>query len=38
MAVWALSRLLPQAAFASLRNNSMNHEADAEVRREWEAA
>jgi epoxyqueuosine reductase len=38
MAVWALSQLLPQAAFASLRNNSMNHEADAEVRREWEAA
>jgi epoxyqueuosine reductase len=38
MAVWALSRLVPAAAFAILRNNHLRLEADADVRREWETA
>ena len=38
MAVWALSRLLPEAKFASLRNAWMTREEDVDVRREWETA
>jgi epoxyqueuosine reductase len=38
MAVWALSRLLPAAEFAKLRNTHLGVEADADVRREWEVA
>jgi epoxyqueuosine reductase len=36
MAVWALSRLLPEPDFAALRIHHMSKEADADVRREWE--
>jgi epoxyqueuosine reductase len=36
MAVWALSRLLPEPDFAGLANLHLNTEADADVRREWE--
>lgn len=35
MAVWALSRLLPQADFAKLRQAHLPAETEAEVRREW---
>ncbi|MBW8282877.1 MAG: tRNA epoxyqueuosine(34) reductase QueG [Rhizobium sp.] len=35
MAVWALSRLIPQAEFAQLRQAHLPLEGDAEVRREW---
>ncbi|MBV2186076.1 MAG: tRNA epoxyqueuosine(34) reductase QueG [Rhizobium sp.] len=35
MAVWALSRLLPGAEFAQLRNLHLPAETEAEVRREW---
>jgi epoxyqueuosine reductase len=38
MAVWALSRLLPPAAFSALRGLHMNRETDIDVRREWETA
>ncbi len=38
MAVWALSRLLPEPAFAALRNRHMMTEADTHVRHEWETA
>ena len=38
MAVWALSRLVPGPAFATLRNHHLSLEADADVRREWETA
>jgi epoxyqueuosine reductase len=38
MAVWALSRLLSEPAFAALRTRHMGNEADADVRREWETA
>jgi epoxyqueuosine reductase len=37
MAVWALARLLDDAAFAALRAKHMVGETDAEVRREWRA-
>jgi epoxyqueuosine reductase len=36
-AVWALSRLLPAAEFAMLRQTALAREADPEVRAEWEA-
>jgi epoxyqueuosine reductase len=36
MAVWALSRLIPEPDFAGFRNHHMNSEQDADVRREWE--
>ncbi len=35
MAVWGLSRLLPQAEFASLKQRHLPHETDAQVRAEW---
>lgn len=35
MAIWALSRLLPAAEFAELREAHLPGEAEAEVRREW---
>ncbi len=35
MAVWALSRLLPPAAFDGLRARCLAGESDPEVRREW---
>ncbi|PPJ48094.1 tRNA epoxyqueuosine(34) reductase QueG [Rhizobium sp. KAs_5_22] len=35
MAIWALSRLLPEAEFAELREGHLPGEAEAEVRREW---
>ena len=38
MAVWALARLLAKPDFAALRNQRMNSETDAQVRREWETA
>jgi epoxyqueuosine reductase len=38
MAVWALSRLMGEPAFAALRNERINSETDAGVRREWETA
>jgi epoxyqueuosine reductase len=38
MAVWALSRLLAEPDFLRLRSRHVNAEADADVRREWEAA
>ena len=38
MAVWALSRLVGEPDFARLRNQCMNSETDAQVRREWETA
>ena len=38
MAVWALSRLLPEPAFARLRSERMMTETDEDVRREWETA
>ena len=38
MAVWALSRLLGEPAFVALRNQRINSETDASVRREWETA
>ena len=38
MAVWALSRLLSEAKFASLRNACLTREEDVDVRREWETA
>lgn len=38
MAVWALSRLLPQADFAKLRQAYLPAETEAEVRREWTMA
>jgi epoxyqueuosine reductase len=38
MAVWALSRLMGEPAFATLRNQRINSETDAGVRREWETA
>ncbi len=38
MAVWALSRLLDPPAFASLREDHMPREDDADVRREWAEA
>jgi epoxyqueuosine reductase len=38
MAVWALSRLLPEPDFTRLRNQHMRDEADGDVRREWETA
>jgi epoxyqueuosine reductase len=37
MAVWALARLLPAAAFADLRNTCLPGETDPDVRQEWEA-
>ncbi len=37
MAVWALSRLLPPGAFASLRGRYLADESDAAVRAEWDA-
>jgi epoxyqueuosine reductase len=36
MAVWALSRLLPQHEFTALRNRYITAEGDSAVRREWE--
>ncbi len=36
MAVWALSRLLPEPDFRRLRNLHMDDETDTGVRREWE--
>ena len=36
-AVWALSRLLPQADFAALRQRRLGGEISPEVREEWEA-
>jgi epoxyqueuosine reductase len=38
MAVWALSRLLGEPAFAALRNERISGETDADVRHEWETA
>ena len=38
MAVWALSRLMDEPDFARLRNEHINSETDADVRREWETA
>ncbi|MBC7311674.1 MAG: tRNA epoxyqueuosine(34) reductase QueG [Rhizobium sp.] len=38
MAVWALSRLLPQADFAKMRQAYLPAETEAEVRREWTMA
>ena len=38
MAVWALSRLMGEPDFSSLRNERINSETDANVRREWERA
>lgn len=38
MAVWALSRLMAEPDFAHLRNERIQEETDAEVRREWEPA
>ncbi|WP_374330983.1 tRNA epoxyqueuosine(34) reductase QueG [Aestuariivirga sp.] len=38
MAVWALSRLMGEPAFASLRKERIGSETDANVRREWETA
>ncbi len=38
MAVWALSRLLPEPDFNRLRNQHMRDEADHDVRGEWETA
>ena len=38
MAVWALSRLLPEPDFTRLRNSHLEQEADEDVRREWERA
>ena len=38
MAVWALSRLLPQVDFAALRETHLPAETEAEVRREWTTA
>jgi epoxyqueuosine reductase len=35
MAVWALSQLLPQDAFACLRDERLANETDEDVRREW---
>ncbi|MBC7149319.1 MAG: tRNA epoxyqueuosine(34) reductase QueG [Rhizobium sp.] len=35
MAIWALSRLLPAAEFAELREGHLSGEAEAEIRREW---
>ena len=35
MAVWALSRLLPAAAFDALRARRIAGETDPDVRREW---
>ncbi len=37
MAVWALSRLVPGAAFAGLRARHRSREADEAVRQEWDA-
>jgi epoxyqueuosine reductase len=37
MAVWALTQLLPAAAFADLRNTCLPGETDASVRQEWDA-
>jgi epoxyqueuosine reductase len=37
MAVWALSRLMPGAEFARLRDLHLRNETDAAVRGEWEA-
>ena len=36
-AVWALSRLLPDGQFASLREKYQSREADADVSAEWQA-
>ena len=38
LAVWALSRLMPEPEFAALRMTHIASEADAHVRREWETA
>ncbi|MCA3573176.1 MAG: tRNA epoxyqueuosine(34) reductase QueG [Aestuariivirga sp.] len=38
MAVWALSRLLPDEGFRQLRQHHLNGETDADVRHEWETA
>lgn len=38
MAIWALSRLLPEAEFAQLRKVHLPAETEAEVRREWAMA
>jgi epoxyqueuosine reductase len=38
MAVWALSRLMGEPDFTTLRNERINSETDASVRREWETA
>ena len=38
MAVWALSRLLPEAEFESLRAKHLPQETDPDVRAEWEIA
>ena len=38
MAVWALSRLLPEPHFVSLRNSHLGQETDQDVRCEWERA
>ena len=37
-AVWALSRLLPQGAFAKLARHALDHETDETVREEWQTA
>jgi epoxyqueuosine reductase len=37
MAVWALARLAPAALFSNFRMTHLPHEADAQVRAEWEA-
>ena len=38
MAVWALSRLVPEARLRDLHRRHGAHEADAEVIQEWETA
>jgi epoxyqueuosine reductase len=35
MAVWALSRLVDNSAFAKLRERRLKAESDPEIRREW---
>ena len=37
MAVWALSRLLPESGFSALRRDRASAESDAQVRDEWRA-
>ena len=38
MAVWALSRLIAEPDFSNLRNQRIDSETDAGVRREWDRA